>query len=103
MPPRRQCLWLAPGRNYHCVKEENPWSEMRVVAMRELAPGIWFPSDYQYEFSGRKFLFSFEENQTIEASHYRRVGPPSQAIEIVRNDLNTLVSATPAGAATNVK
>jgi hypothetical protein len=53
----------------------------------EFAPGIWFPSDYQYEFSGRKFLFSFEENQTIEASHYRRVGPPKEALPVVQEDL----------------
>src|SRR5262245_29710324 len=43
-PPRRQYLWLAPGRNYHCVKEEDPWHEMRVVKLRELAPRLWFPS-----------------------------------------------------------
>jgi hypothetical protein len=55
----------------------------------EVAPGIWLPTDYQYDFSGRKFLFSFEENQTIEASHYRRVGPPKEALAIVQDDLAT--------------
>jgi hypothetical protein len=55
----------------------------------EVAPGIWLPTDYQYDFSGRKFLFSFEENQTIEASRYRRVGPPKEALAIVQDDLAT--------------
>ena len=40
-PPRRQYLWLAPERDYHCAQEESGISseheEMRVVAMRELA------------------------------------------------------------------
>ena len=53
----------------------------------EVTPGIWLPTDYQYEFSGRKFLFSFEEHQIIEASQYRRVGPPKEALTVVQEDL----------------
>lgn len=60
-----------------------------VVSMEqaEVAPGIWLPTRYQYDFSGRKFLFSFEEHQVIEASHYRRVGPPSEALLLVQGEL----------------
>jgi thiol-disulfide isomerase/thioredoxin len=48
-----QYLWLAPERNYLCVKEQVSWPksrlgdlpylEMHVNALRELAPGVWFP------------------------------------------------------------
>jgi hypothetical protein len=53
----------------------------------EVAPGIWEPTRYQYDFGGRKFLFSFDEHQVVEASHYRRVGPPKEALTIVQNEL----------------
>jgi hypothetical protein len=53
----------------------------------EVAPGIWLPSRYQFDFSGRKFLFSFEEHQYIEANQYRYDGPPKQALVVAQNDL----------------
>lgn len=53
----------------------------------EVAPGIWEPTRYQYDFSGRKFLFPFEEHELIEVSHYRRVGPPKEALALVRQEL----------------
>lgn len=60
-----------------------------VVSMEqaEVAPGIWLPTRYQYDFAGRKFLFSFEEHEVIEASHYRRVGTPSEALLLVQDEL----------------
>ena len=47
--PLVQHLWLAPDRNYHCVKEEYLLNkmrlhEMRVHELREVAPGVWFPA-----------------------------------------------------------
>lgn len=53
----------------------------------EVAPGVWLPARYQYDFSGRKFLFTFEEHQYFENSRYRRLGPPKQALEVVQNEL----------------
>jgi hypothetical protein len=53
----------------------------------EVAPGIWEPTRYQYDFGGRKFFFSFDEHQVVEASHYRRVGPPKEALIVVQNEL----------------
>ncbi len=53
----------------------------------EVAPGVWLPMRYQYDFTGRKFLFPFEEHQIIEASHYRLIGPPKQALSIVQDEL----------------
>ena len=53
----------------------------------EVAPGVWLPSRYQYDFTARKFLFTFEEHQYIEASHYRRVGSPQQALAAANSEL----------------
>jgi hypothetical protein len=58
----------------------------------EVAPGIWEPARYQYDFEGRKFLFSFDVHQVIEASRYRRVGAPKEALVVVENEL---AQATP--------
>jgi hypothetical protein len=55
----------------------------------EVAPGVWLPTRIQYDFSGRKFLFPFEQHQIIEASHYRRIGPPEEALAAVRRELST--------------
>jgi hypothetical protein len=62
-----------------------------VVSMdqAEVAPGVWLPTHYQYDFAGRKFLFSFDQHQIIEVSRYRRIGPPSQALQIVQNELSS--------------
>jgi hypothetical protein len=55
----------------------------------EVAPGIWEPTRYQYDFGGRKFFFSFDEHQVVEASRYHRVGPPKEALILVQNELAT--------------
>jgi hypothetical protein len=52
-----------------------------------VAPGIWLPARYQYDFSGRKFLFMFQVHQVVESSHYRRVGPPEQALADVKSEI----------------
>ena len=63
----------------------------------EAAPGIWLPTAlYDYEIEGRKFLFAFAVHERTEITRYRRVGPPLQALEIMRNELNNLTAATPA-------
>jgi hypothetical protein len=54
---------------------------------REVAPGIWLPTRYQYDFTARKFLFMFEEHQYVEAQQYRRIGPPQQALAMVKSEL----------------
>jgi len=53
----------------------------------EIAPAVWLPTRYEYDFSGRKFLFPFEQHQTIEASHYRRIGSPNDALALARDEL----------------
>ena len=55
----------------------------------EIAPGIWLPVRYQYDYAGRKFLFTFDQHEVIEVSHYRRIGPPKEALQVVQNELST--------------
>jgi hypothetical protein len=61
-----------------------------VVSMEqaEVAPGVWLPTHYQYDYAGRRFLFSFEQHQSIDASRYRRVGKPSEALLMVQSELS---------------
>jgi hypothetical protein len=66
-----------------------------LMVQEEVAPGIWLPILYNYEVDGRKFLFAFGVHERIEVTRYRRVGPPAQAIEIVRNELNNLTAGSP--------
>ena len=63
------------------------------MEQEEVVPGIWLPTRYQYDFTARKFLFTFEQHQYIEASQYRRVGPPKQALAIVQNEAGERQSA----------
>jgi hypothetical protein len=57
------------------------------MEQEEVAPGIWLPTRYQYDFTARKFLFMFEEHQYIEARQYHRVGPPKQALALAQQEL----------------
>jgi hypothetical protein len=53
----------------------------------EFAPGLWFPSFSQYDFDGRKFLSSFALHERTFYSRYRRIGPPKEALEAVKQEL----------------
>jgi hypothetical protein len=55
----------------------------------EIAPDVWFPRRYQYDFVGRKFLFGFEVHEYTEVSHYRRLGTPQEALALVRRELQS--------------
>jgi hypothetical protein len=57
------------------------------MEQEEIAPGIWLPTRYQYDYTARKFLFMFEQHQYVEARQYRRVGPPKQALAIAQQEL----------------
>ncbi|MGA7793382.1 MAG: hypothetical protein WCA19_10110 [Candidatus Acidiferrales bacterium] len=66
-----------------------------VMAQEEEAPGIWLPTLYDYDVDGRKFLFAFDVHERTEITRYRRVGPPPEAVDILRNELNNLTAVTP--------
>jgi hypothetical protein len=57
------------------------------LSQAEIAPAIWLPTRYQYDYAGRKFLFSFDQHEIIEASRYRRIGPPKEALQTLQNEL----------------
>lgn len=54
----------------------------------ELFPGIWLPTFEQYDFDGRKFLLPFSIHERTLYEKYRRVGPPGEALQLVRSELN---------------
>jgi len=54
----------------------------------EIFPGMWLPTYEQYDFDGRRFLLSFSIHERTFYGHYRRVGPPKEALEIVRGELS---------------
>jgi hypothetical protein len=57
------------------------------MQQEEVAPGVWLPTRYQYDFTARKFLFTFEQHQYVEARQYRHVGPPKQALALAQSEL----------------
>ena len=78
--PVLQYLWLAPERNYLCVKEQMSWPksmfgdltqhEMRVDALRQIVPGVWFPAritvvDYDREALRQKKLAIGTRTETV--------------------------------------
>lgn len=58
----------------------------------EVAPGVWAPTFEQYDFDGRKYLIPFSIHERTFYSRYQRVGPPKEAVEAVRAELNKLGS-----------
>jgi hypothetical protein len=56
----------------------------------ELMPGVWLPTYQQYDFDGRKFVVPFSIHERAFYTNYRRVGPPKEAVEVVRGELSKL-------------
>jgi len=56
----------------------------------EMAPGVWLPSYQQYDFDGRKFVVPFSIHERTFYTNYKRVGPPKEAVEVVRGELSKL-------------
>ena len=56
----------------------------------EIAPGLWLPTYEQYDFDGRKFLLSFSIHERTFYSEYRKVGPPAEAVKLIRAELDKL-------------
>jgi hypothetical protein len=60
-----------------------------VIEQSEVEPGVWLPTLYQYDFTVRKFLFNSEIHERVEASQYKRIGPPAQALTAIRREMAT--------------
>lgn len=58
-----------------------------VMEQAEAAPGVWLPTLYDYNFSWRKFFFGVELHERTEVSHHRRIGPPREALLVIRREL----------------
>ena len=58
----------------------------------EMSPGEWLPSYQQYDFDGRKFLVPFSIHERTFFSDYHFVGPPKEAVAVVRDELSKLKS-----------
>lgn len=59
----------------------------------EMSPGLWMPSFSQYDFDGRKLFSTISIHERTFYSHYHRIGPPKEALAIIRAELGK-----PAGA-----
>jgi hypothetical protein len=66
-----------------------------VMEQAEVAPGVWLPTRYEYNFAGRRFVFGLEVHEVTEASRYRRVGPPADALVAIRHELGSGGSSDP--------
>lgn len=61
----------------------------------EVLPGVWEPTFEQYDFDGRKFMVPFSIHERTFYSNYKRVGPPKEAVGVVRQELSTLDTSHP--------
>ena len=52
-----------------------------------MAPGVWEPTFEQYDFDGRKYLIPFSIHERTFYTKYKRVGPPKEALQVVRAEL----------------
>src|SRR5215470_5195358 len=53
----------------------------------EVLPGLWQPTFSQYDFDGRRFFSGFSMHERTFYSNYRYIGPPKEAIEVIRKEL----------------
>lgn len=60
-----------------------------VIEQAEVSPGVWLPTRYQFDFSGREFLFWREKHQMIEAADYRYIGSAKEALAIAQSELSS--------------
>src|ERR1700682_287630 len=59
-----------------------------IFEQSEVAPGIWFPVLYDYNLEGRKFLFAMGMHVRTRMKQYKRIGPPAEALTVIRAELN---------------
>ena len=53
----------------------------------EMLPGLWMPSFSQYDFDGRKLFSSISIHERTFYGQYHRIGPPKEALAMVRAEL----------------
>jgi len=57
------------------------------IEQAEAAPGagVWLPTFSSFDVEFRKFLFPGDLHRKLYASEYRRIGPPAEALSLLRN------------------
>jgi hypothetical protein len=53
----------------------------------EVQPRLWLPTFSQYDFDGRKLFSGFSIHERTFYSNYRFIGPPKEALEVIRKEL----------------
>ena len=53
----------------------------------EVQPGMWQPTSSQYDFDVRKLFSAFSIHERAAYSNYRYIGPPKEALEVIRKEL----------------
>ena len=53
----------------------------------EVEPGVWFPTYYQADFTGRKLFVLFEVHEKMETYNYKRVGGPAESLAMIRHEM----------------
>ena len=58
----------------------------------EVSPGVWMPKKFSYDFEGRKFVFSLSLHERMEYTDYLRLGPPEEALAVIRREHPSIFS-----------
>lgn len=54
-----------------------------VLEQSEIEPGVWLPTHFSYDLTGRKLVFAITMHDQTETTEYRRVGPPREALQAI--------------------
>jgi hypothetical protein len=58
-----------------------------LMAQAEVEPGVWEPIFTQTDLTARKLFTTSEYHLVTEASRYKRIGPPAQALAEIRKEI----------------
>jgi hypothetical protein len=67
----------------------------------QFMPGLWLASFSQFDFDGRKFFSSFSIHERTFYSNYRYIGPPKEALAVIRKELGSTGLGKSGSAITN--
>ena len=61
----------------------------------EASTGVWLPTFTSYDIDFRKFVFPGSYHRKLYAGDYRRIGPPSEALALLRNESAQILAPFP--------
>ncbi len=64
------------------------------IAQAEVEPGVWLPTYSQTDLTARRLFTTSEYHLVTEAGHYRRIGPPEQALAAIRREMASAANPT---------